>query len=67
MPDQAANILTSFAGAMDFAFLVAGVIILLMLLITPFLKGYVVNEEQAAMKASEAKKVEERPAIKETQ
>ncbi len=65
MPEQAVQILTSFAGAMDFAFLVAGAIILLMLLITPFLKGYVVNEEQADMRAAEAKKLEERPGIGE--
>lgn len=67
MPDQAANILASFAGAMDFAFLVAGAIILLMLLITPFLKGYVVNEEQEAMRAPESTKVIERGGHKEAQ
>ncbi len=65
MPEHAANILASFAGAMDFAFLVAGAIILLMLLIAPFIKGYVVNEEQAAMRAAETKKIDERPAHKE--
>lgn len=67
MPEQASNILASFAGAMDFAFLVAGAIILLILLVAPFLKGYVVNEEQAEMRAAEAKKVEERTGIREAQ
>jgi len=59
MPEQAAHILTSFAGAMDFAFLVAGAIILLMLVVTPFLKGYAVSEEQEALKAPEARRAEE--------
>jgi fucose permease len=67
MPEQATNILASFAGAMDFAFLVAGAIILLMLVITPFLKGYVVNEEQEAMRAPESTKVIERAGHKEAQ
>ena len=52
---------------MDFAFLVAGAIILLMLVITPFLKGYVVNEEQEAMRAPESTKVIERAGHKEAQ
>jgi EmrB/QacA subfamily drug resistance transporter len=65
MPEQAVNILTSFAGAMDFAFLVAGAIILLILLVSPFLKGYAVNEEQAEMRAAEARKLEDRPGIGE--
>lgn len=67
MPEQANSILASFAGAMDFAFLVAGAIILLMLVITPFLKGYVVNEEQEAMRAPESTKVIERAGHKEAQ
>jgi EmrB/QacA subfamily drug resistance transporter len=67
MPEHAAQILASFAGAMDFAFLVAGAIILLMLLVAPFLKGYVVNEDQEALRGSEAKKVDERPVHKDPQ
>lgn len=66
MPEQAAQILNSFAGAMSFAFLVAGAIILMMLLVTPFLKGYVVDADQEALRA-EVKKVETSPGQKDAQ
>ncbi|MDW5563904.1 MAG: MDR family MFS transporter [Methanomassiliicoccus sp.] len=66
MPQYATQILSSFATAMDFAFLVAGVIILLILLVAPFLKGYVVNKEEV-LKTPSAKVVEERDARKEPQ
>lgn len=48
MPQYATQILESFASSMDFAFLIAGVIILLIVVVAPFMKGYAVNEEQEA-------------------
>jgi len=50
MPEHAVPILTSFASSIDFAFLVGGAIVLLIILVAPFLKGYMVNPEQEEMK-----------------
>ncbi len=50
MPEHAVPILTSFASSIDFAFMVGGAIVLLIILVAPFLKGYMVNPEQEEMK-----------------
>ncbi len=46
MPGYANQILTSFAHSIDFAFLISGAIVLLIVLVAPFLKNYVAGPEQ---------------------
>ena len=46
MPQYSMQILTAFADSVDFAFLIGGVILLLMVLVAPFMKGYVVVAEE---------------------
>jgi len=56
MPQYAAQILTSFAGSMDFAFLIGGIIILLIVLVAPFLKARATVE--GVLEESEVKKAD---------
>ena len=46
MPQYSTQILSAFSDSMDFAFLIGGVILLLMILIAPFMKGYIVAAEE---------------------
>jgi EmrB/QacA subfamily drug resistance transporter len=46
MPEYSGQILTAFADSVDFAFLVGGAILLLIIFVAPFIKGYSVNQEQ---------------------
>ena len=46
MPQYSSEILKSFAGAIDYAFLIGGVILLLMVLIAPFMREYDASEGQ---------------------
>jgi EmrB/QacA subfamily drug resistance transporter len=46
MPEYSEQILTAFAASVDFAFLIGGAILFLIIFIAPFLKRYAVNQEQ---------------------
>jgi fucose permease len=68
MPEYAAQILTSFANSMDFAFMVGGALVLLIVLVAPFLKGYLVNPEQEELKTKTIVEVKDlRGSKKESQ
>jgi EmrB/QacA subfamily drug resistance transporter len=55
MPQYTTEILGAFADSVDFAFLIGGAILLLILVVAPFLKGYAVNSEQEEPKVQTSK------------
>jgi EmrB/QacA subfamily drug resistance transporter len=56
MPQYSTQILTAFADSVDFAFLIGGAILLLMVFVAPFMKGYVMNAEEPQVQATKEPK-----------
>jgi EmrB/QacA subfamily drug resistance transporter len=56
MPQYSSQILTAFADSVDFAFLIGGVILLMMVLVAPFLKGNIVNAEEPQVQTAKEPK-----------